>query len=87
MLGLSGGVAFGIGGVIMPTVAQLMIDAFGWRGAYTGLGALVIGKRGLTTAGYAASFAGCGGCQFQGMSSSQRAAGQSAAILAMTSAI
>lgn len=42
VLGLSGGVAFGIGGVIMPSVAQVMIEAFGWRGAYMGLGILVI---------------------------------------------
>ena len=44
-------------------------------------------KRGLATACYAASFAGWGGCQFHGMSSSHRVAGQSAAILAMTSAM
>ena len=47
------------------------------------------GKRGQATAVYAAC--ACGvflkGCQFHGMSSSQRDAGQSAAILAMTSAI
>lgn len=42
VLGLSGGVAFGIGGVIMPSVAQALIDAYGWRGAYVGLGMIVI---------------------------------------------
>jgi hypothetical protein len=46
-------------------------------------------KRCLKTADYAACAVGAfvRGRQFHGMSSSQRAAGQSAAILAMTSAI
>jgi len=43
VLGLSGGLAFGIGGVVLPPIAQMMIQAYGWRGAYTGLGMLVIG--------------------------------------------
>lgn len=43
VLGLSGGVAFGIGGVIMPSVAQALIDSYGWRMAYVGLAAIVIG--------------------------------------------
>lgn len=42
VLGLAGGVAFGIGGVIMPSVAQALIDAHGWRWAYAGLGGIVI---------------------------------------------
>lgn len=42
VLGLSGGVAFGIGGVVMPSVAQALIDTYGWRGAYVGLGIIVI---------------------------------------------
>jgi transposase len=47
------------------------------------------GKRGLEAAAQAASASGTflGGCQFHGNSSSHRAAGQSAAILAMTSAM
>jgi hypothetical protein len=46
-------------------------------------------KRGLETAVQAAcaNRSAMAGCQFQGISSSQRAAGQSLAILAMTSAI
>jgi predicted MFS family arabinose efflux permease len=43
VLGLSGGLAFGIGGSIMPSVTQIMIDHWGWRGAYAGLGGIVVG--------------------------------------------
>jgi MFS family permease len=42
VLGLSGGLAFGIGGVTVPPIAQMLIQTFGWRGAYIGLGTLVI---------------------------------------------
>lgn len=42
-LGLSGGLAFGVGGMIIPPAAQALLDAFGWRVAYFGLGAIVIG--------------------------------------------
>jgi MFS family permease len=32
----------GVGATIMPVVAQGLIDAFGWRGAYAGLGLIVL---------------------------------------------
>ncbi len=41
-LGLSGGAAFGLGGAVIPVVAEAMIDEWGWRGAFVGLGAFVI---------------------------------------------
>ncbi|EGD58080.1 major facilitator superfamily MFS_1 [Novosphingobium nitrogenifigens DSM 19370] len=41
-LGLSGGLAFGLGGMTVPVFAQALIQMVGWREAYLGLGALVI---------------------------------------------
>jgi predicted MFS family arabinose efflux permease len=38
-LGLAG---VGIGTALMPSVAQRLIDSFGWRGAFAGLGVLVL---------------------------------------------
>ncbi|HZU63512.1 MAG TPA: MFS transporter [Novosphingobium sp.] len=42
VLGLSGGVAFGIGGMIVPPFAEAVMQAWGWRAAYVGLGVLTI---------------------------------------------
>lgn len=41
-LGLSTGAAIGIGGTVMPVTTQMMIESYGWRGAYLGQGALVV---------------------------------------------
>ena len=66
--------------------ATVMIDATYLKAHRTA--SSLRGKRGLEAAAQAASAIGCwSGRQFHGMSSSQRAAGHSPAILAMTSAI
>ena len=41
-LGLSAGVGNGAGATVMPIVAAALIPAFGWRGAYVGLGLIVL---------------------------------------------
>lgn len=44
--GLALGVAMsgvGIGAVVLPQIARLMIDRLGWRGAYVGLGLVIVG--------------------------------------------
>jgi len=41
-LGLSAGVGNGAGATVMPIVAAALIAAFGWRGAYVGLGLIVL---------------------------------------------
>jgi MFS family permease len=40
--GIAAGAAFGIGGAVLPIVAQILIDNFGWRMAYLGLGMMVV---------------------------------------------
>jgi MFS family permease len=42
MMGITGGLGNGIGATVMPFVALLLMTHFGWRGAFFGLGALVI---------------------------------------------
>ncbi len=42
MLGISAGVGNGLGSTIMPIAAGLMLEPFGWRGAFVGLGAAVL---------------------------------------------
>jgi MFS family permease len=42
MLGVSGGLGNGAGASLMPIVAAVLMSFFGWRGAYLGLGALVL---------------------------------------------
>jgi MFS family permease len=42
MMGITGGLGNGIGATVMPFVALLLMTRFGWRGAFFGLGALVI---------------------------------------------
>lgn len=41
MLGISAGVGGGVGSTVIPIVAALMMPAFGWRGTYIGIGAIV----------------------------------------------
>lgn len=41
MLGISAGVGNGLGATLMPIAAAVMLSAFGWRGAYVGLGLIV----------------------------------------------
>jgi MFS family permease len=40
--GIAAGVAFGISGAVLPAIAMALINAFGWRAAYFGLGCIVI---------------------------------------------
>jgi MFS family permease len=42
MLGVSAGFGNGVGATVMPIVAALMLHAFGWRGAFVGLGLVVV---------------------------------------------
>jgi MFS family permease len=42
MLGLTSGLGNGIGSTIMPFVALLLMTHFGWRGAFVGLGTVVL---------------------------------------------
>jgi len=42
MLGLSAGGGNGLGATIMPFAALILMKTFGWRGAFIGLGAIVI---------------------------------------------
>jgi MFS family permease len=42
LLGLTAGVALGIGCTAMPLIAQALIDLSGWRSAYLVLGAMVV---------------------------------------------
>ena len=42
MFGLTAGLGNGIGATIMPIVALILMSAFGWRGAFVGLGGIVI---------------------------------------------
>ena len=49
ILGLTGGGGISLGYILAPHVSHALIDAFGWRGAYIGMGAIVLGL-GLPTA-------------------------------------
>ena len=42
MLGVTAGLGNGVGATVMPGVAALLIGLWGWRGAYVGLGAIVL---------------------------------------------
>jgi MFS family permease len=42
MLGITSGLGNGAGATIMPPLALLLMSAFGWRGGFIGLGAIVI---------------------------------------------
>jgi MFS family permease len=42
MLGVSAGLGNGLGATIMPIAAGLMLAPFGWRGAFVGIGLIVI---------------------------------------------
>ena len=42
MMGITGGLGNGIGAAVMPAFALILMTRFGWRGAFFGLGALVI---------------------------------------------
>jgi MFS family permease len=42
MLGLSAGLGNGIGTTIMPVITAVLLSMFGWRGAFVGLGLLVL---------------------------------------------
>lgn len=42
MLGVTAGLGNGAGATIMPPLALLLMSAFGWRGGFMGLGAIVI---------------------------------------------
>jgi MFS family permease len=42
MMGITGGLGNGIGATVMPLVALGLMERFGWRGAFFGLGAVVI---------------------------------------------
>jgi MFS family permease len=41
MLGISGGLGGGVGSTVIPIAAALMMPAFGWRGTYVGVGAII----------------------------------------------
>ena len=42
IFGLTGGGGISLGYIIFPHISHALIEAFGWRGAYVGLGAMVI---------------------------------------------
>jgi MFS family permease len=42
MMGITGGLGNGVGATVMPFIALILMTRFGWRGAFFGLGALVI---------------------------------------------
>jgi MFS family permease len=42
MLGVAAGIGNGVGTSLMPIIAAMLMAWFGWRGAYLGLGALVL---------------------------------------------
>lgn len=42
MLGLTGGLGNGVGATVMPFVALAFMTAYGWRGAFFGLGGIVL---------------------------------------------
>lgn len=42
MMGITGGLGNGVGATVMPFIALILMSRFGWRGAFFGLGALVI---------------------------------------------
>lgn len=43
MLGVSAGLGNGVGSTVMPILVAILLHQFGWRGAYLGLGAIVVG--------------------------------------------
>jgi MFS family permease len=42
MMGITGGLGNGVGATVMPFIALILMTRFGWRGAFFGLGAMVI---------------------------------------------
>ncbi len=43
MLGVTAGLGNGVGATVMPGVAAILIGLYGWRGAYLGLGLIILG--------------------------------------------